>query len=82
MEAYLGPTLLAGLVSFISSLSSCTTVNSLVTDCSGRLFRRLRARGTDILEKGRVIMAFDIVGTFRQRLGANYTLHEKHINPA
>ena len=40
VAAYLGPTLLAGLVSFVSSLSSCTTVNSLVTDCSGRLFMR------------------------------------------
>ncbi len=27
-------------------------------------------------------MAFDIVGTFRKRLGENYALYEKHINPA
>ncbi|HKN86406.1 MAG TPA: aspartate aminotransferase family protein [Nitrospiraceae bacterium] len=27
-------------------------------------------------------MALDIVGTFRQRLGENYTLHAKYINPA
>ncbi|HLY10241.1 MAG TPA: aspartate aminotransferase family protein [Planctomycetota bacterium] len=28
------------------------------------------------------LMAFDIVGTFKQRLGENYKLHAKYINPA
>src|ERR1051326_5933488 len=28
------------------------------------------------------LMAFDIVGTFKQRLGENYKLHAKFINPA
>jgi hypothetical protein len=27
-------------------------------------------------------MAFDIVGTFKKRLGENYKLHAKFINPA
>ena len=45
----------------------------------------MKRNGVEILKRGLYtppLMSFDIVATFRQRLGENYKLHAKFINPA